>query len=158
MDKCFEGISKVKFSEKQEVFGMISAEGEEVDFASGIDVNEGEKKGNVERWMLEIEGVMIKSLRDLTKKSITDYYNSERTQWVAKWPGQVILAVDQIDWTTGVEEVFADFKEGSMQAYKDKLQAQILEVVQLVRGKLSRQLRTTLKALVVLDVHGAEVV
>ena len=79
MDKCFEGISKVKFSEKQEVYGMISAEGEEVDFASSIDVNEGEKKGNVERWMLEIEGVMIKSLRDLTKKSITDYYNSDRT-------------------------------------------------------------------------------
>ena len=55
MDKCFEGISKVKFSDKEEVHGMISAEGEEVELNRKIDVNEGDKKGNVERWMLEIE-------------------------------------------------------------------------------------------------------
>lgn len=34
---------------------MISAEGEEVLFDKKVDVNEGEKKGNVEKWMLEIE-------------------------------------------------------------------------------------------------------
>jgi dynein heavy chain, axonemal len=55
MDKCFEGISKVKFTETDCVYGMISAEQEEVDFIKQIDVNEGEKKGNVEIWMLEIE-------------------------------------------------------------------------------------------------------
>jgi len=26
MDKCFEGISRVKFSDKDEVYGMLSAE------------------------------------------------------------------------------------------------------------------------------------
>jgi len=34
---------------------MISAEKEVVGFLKKVDVNEGEKKGNVEKWMLEIE-------------------------------------------------------------------------------------------------------
>lgn len=69
-----------------------------------------------------------------------------------------MLAVDQIDWTKGVEEVFSDMREGKMEAYRNVINDQILEVVQIVRGKLSNQLRTTLKALVVLDVHGRSVV
>ena len=113
---------------------MISAENEVVDLHKKVDVNEGEKKGNVERWMLEIEKVMRESLKMLTLQSIHDYYNSPRTEWVQKWPGQVVLAVDQIDWTTGVEKVFADMREGKMEAYREEINAQILDVVQLVRG------------------------
>lgn len=45
---------------------MISAENEVVELCRKIDVNEGEKKGNVERWMLEIEKVMKASLKMLT--------------------------------------------------------------------------------------------
>ena len=55
MEKCFEGINRVRFSDKQEVIAMISAEKEEVELCKKIDVNEGDKKGNVEKWMLEIE-------------------------------------------------------------------------------------------------------
>jgi len=55
MDKCFEGIQKIQFDEKDCVYGMISAEQEIVGFVKKIDVNEGDKKGNVEKWMLEIE-------------------------------------------------------------------------------------------------------
>ena len=55
MDKCFEGIYRIMFNEKEEVYGMISSEGENVLFDNKIDVNEGDKKGNVEKWMLEIE-------------------------------------------------------------------------------------------------------
>jgi dynein heavy chain len=79
MDKCFEGISRVKFSDKDEVFGMTSAEGEEVDFISKVDVNAGDKKGNVEKWMLEIESVMRKTLRQLSDDSLRDYYQTKRT-------------------------------------------------------------------------------
>ena len=137
---------------------MISAEQEYVELCRKIDVNEGDKKGNVEKWMLEIERVMRQSLKLLTLNSIQDYYNNERTKWVAKWPGQIVLAVDQIDWTKGVEEVFDDMREGKMEAYRDVINSQIQEVVQMVRGQLTAQLRTTLKALVVLDVHGRSVV
>jgi dynein heavy chain len=55
MDKCFEGISKVIFNDDDNVLGMRSAEQEIVDFNKKIDVNEGDKKGNVEMWMLDIE-------------------------------------------------------------------------------------------------------
>ena len=72
MDKCFEGIARVKFSDKDEVYGMLSAEGEDVDFITKIDVNAGDKKGNVEKWMLEIEVIMRKTLRQLCCDSLKD--------------------------------------------------------------------------------------
>ena len=73
MDKCFEGIAKVQFSDKDEVYGMISAEGEVVTLSKNIDVNEGDKKGNVEKWMLEIETQMRKTLREECRDSLKDY-------------------------------------------------------------------------------------
>ena len=36
LKKCFEGIAKLKFTEKQEVTGMISSEKETVPFSSVI--------------------------------------------------------------------------------------------------------------------------
>ena len=99
MDKCFEGIQRVQFSDRQEVIAMVSAEQEIVELHRKIDVNEGDKKGNVEKWMLEIEKVMRMSLKMLAQQSLADYYNSPRTEWVQRWPGQIVLAVDQIDWT-----------------------------------------------------------
>ena len=42
---------------------MISPEKEIVPFCKKIDVNEGDKKGNVEKWLLEIENVMRETLK-----------------------------------------------------------------------------------------------
>jgi len=47
-----------------------------------IDVNEGDKKGNVEKWMLEIENVMRKSLKKICHQSLGAYHNTKRTDWV----------------------------------------------------------------------------
>ena len=41
-------------------------------FTKKIDVNEGEKKGNVERWLKEIEGIMVDTLKNVTKRAILD--------------------------------------------------------------------------------------
>ena len=41
---------------------MVSPEKERIPFLKPVDVNEGDKKGNVERWLLEIEGMMRDTL------------------------------------------------------------------------------------------------
>ena len=43
----------------------------------------------VEKWLLQVEKQMIKSLRDTIEKAIAGYYATELTHWVLDWPGQV---------------------------------------------------------------------
>ena len=155
MDKCFEGIAKVQFSPEDHVQGMTSAEKEEVAFLKPVDVNEGEKKGNVENWMLEIEAQMIASLKDLAKKALQSYPHEERTKWSTQWPGQVVLAISQIFWTSEVEQAVT---EGALEDYIKVQKDQIEGIVQMVRGPLLEQERITLKALTVIDVHARDVV
>ena len=73
INKCFEAINSIKFNEKMCVVGMFSPEKEYVPFNKGIDVNDGERKGNVEVWLLDIEVQMRESLRDLAKKTVLIY-------------------------------------------------------------------------------------
>lgn len=55
INKCFEAINLLEFSPEQCVLGMVSSEKETVKFNKQIDVNEGDRKGNVEKWLLDIE-------------------------------------------------------------------------------------------------------
>jgi len=64
---------------------MISAEKEKVPFSKAINVNEGDKKGNVEKWLCEIEAVMIDTLKKIMKTSHLDV-DTKRVVWVRKWP------------------------------------------------------------------------
>lgn len=95
MDKCFEGIQKVIFDDNgpgtECVHGMISAEGETVQFNKKVDVNEGDKKGNVELWMLDIEAQMIACLKTLAKQALDSYPKTQRTEWSKQYPGQIVL-------------------------------------------------------------------
>ena len=67
INKCFEAISSLEFQSGHKVLAMVSAEKEKVTFNKIVDVNEGDKKGNVEKWLSEIEGVMIETLKKITK-------------------------------------------------------------------------------------------
>ena len=85
------------------------------------------------------------------------YAEEAREDWVLDWPGQVVLCVSSIYWTTEVHEALGGGTSG-LADYKEKLDQQLGHIVQLVRGKLSKQNRTTLGALVVIDVHARDVI
>ena len=82
------------------------------------------------------------------------YLDVERCRWVKDWPGQVILCVSQIYWTMEVHNAI----KMNLRRYWQDLNDQLIDIVQLVRGKLTKQQRITLGALVTIDVHARDVV
>jgi len=158
LNKCFEAIDRVEFSPEQEILSMISPQKEQVALIKKVDVNEGEKKGNVELWMGELEKTMTKTIQTITKTSFSDFARTKRATWVSNYPAMVILVVDQLYWTQWVEEAIVDSGGGGLKALETKLSNLLNEIVAMVRGQLPRLVRMTLGALVVIDVHAKDIV
>ena len=70
-------------------------------------MNEGEKKGNVERWLSEIEVQMFETMKKISISCLNDDRIS-RSDWVLKWPAQSILLIDMIKWTSEVEKAIVE--------------------------------------------------
>ena len=56
----------------------------------------------VEKWLLQVQEVMIISLKDVMAKAVEAYEAEPRAMWVVEWPGQVVLAGTSIYWTRDV--------------------------------------------------------
>ncbi|XP_076366412.1 dynein axonemal heavy chain 3-like isoform X2 [Tachypleus tridentatus] len=153
LKKCFEGISSLKFTEDLKITGMVSGENEIVPLCE--DICTAEAKGMVEKWLVEVESVMMRSLQQETLKALTAYTKVPRIHWVLEWPGQVVLCGSTVYWTS---EVSRALTQNKIRNYLEVSNRQIDEIVGLVRGKLDSGKRITLGALIVLDVHARDVV
>lgn len=92
----------------------------------------------------------------VTHEAVDAYIKEERENWVKKWPGQAVLCVTAKYWTDYIHE--AMHKGGNaLGDYLTISNEQINNIVAMVRGKLSKQNRVTLQALIVLDVHARDV-
>lgn len=58
----------------------------------------------VEKWLLQVEDVMISSLRKVITDSVAAYKTTHRKRWVVEWPGQVVLCVSNVYWTSEVTD------------------------------------------------------
>lgn len=141
LKKCFEGMAKLTFTEDMDVTEMRSSEGEIVPLVDVIQT--ALARGQVEKWLLELEGDMKKSVHKMVWGAVDDYPQKKRDLWVLLWPGQTVQSVAMTYWTTEVTE---SIQKGLMymNQYLDKCNFQISKVVDLVRGKLSMQNRITL--------------
>ncbi|PNI80083.1 LOW QUALITY PROTEIN: DNAH12 isoform 4 [Pan troglodytes] len=155
LKKCFEGIAKLEFLPNLDIKAMYSSEGERVELIALISTSAA--RGAVEKWLIQVEDLMLRSVHDVIAAARLAYPESARRDWVREWPGQVVLCVSQMFWTSETQEVISGGTEGLKKYYKE-LQNQLNEIVELVRGKLSKQTRTTLGALVTIDVHARDVV
>ncbi|MEW5314024.1 MAG: hypothetical protein WDW38_005552 [Sanguina aurantia] len=102
MGKCFDGIRRLDFGDDPkgiDISAMISGEGERVSLGKNLKA-----RGNVERWLSEVESSMIASLRKLSKRGFTSYADEPRPVWVLHQPAQLVIAVSQIYWCAAVEE------------------------------------------------------
>ncbi|XP_049866243.1 dynein axonemal heavy chain 7-like [Pectinophora gossypiella] len=154
LKKCFEGIAKLTFTEDLVVTHMRSSEGEIVPLT--ITINTAAARGQVEKWLLELEKAMKACVHHEVGLSFDAYVEQPREQWVLLWPGQAVQCIAMTYWTLEVTEAI-HINIPAMRAYWDKCNFQISKIVDLVRGELSLQNRITLGALVVLDVHARDV-
>ncbi|XP_065655373.1 dynein axonemal heavy chain 7 isoform X2 [Hydra vulgaris] len=154
LKKCFEGIASLEFTEDFDIKSMMSSEGEVVPLISSISTSAA--RGLVEKWLLELQNLMFESLKETIVQAMANYLKVTRTKWVTQWPGQAVLAVTQFYWTAYMHESIKGGQQ-KLDAYLKQNNEQIDEIVSLVRGKLSKQHRATLGALVVLDVHARDV-
>ncbi|XP_030626002.1 dynein heavy chain 3, axonemal [Chanos chanos] len=153
LKKCFEGIARLEFSPDLEITGMVSSEKETVPFIDIICPSKA--KGMVEKWLAQVEQMMLSSIRHVIHKGVQEYPLVPRQRWVLQWPGQVVICASSIYWTS---EVSHAIETSTLPAYADQLNAQIAEIVELVRGRLPGGARMTLGALTVIDVHARDVV
>ncbi|KAM4037486.1 dynein axonemal heavy chain 3-like [Anomaloglossus baeobatrachus] len=154
LKKCFEGIAKLTFNVKKEITHMESSENEKVELV--IRIIPSNAKGLVEKWLHEVERIMKLSLHEVMTHSIIAYTKSPRKEWVLHWPGQVVSASSMVHWTTDVSKALMENK--GLQGILKKCSNQIEDIVNLVRGRLTKMERITLGALITIDVHARDVV
>ncbi|CAB0039603.1 unnamed protein product [Trichogramma brassicae] len=70
LKKCFEGIARLNFTDQLEITTMISSENEQVTLENIIDTNAA--KGQVEKWLVELEGLMKHSVRAMLCKILSE--------------------------------------------------------------------------------------
>ncbi|TKS70983.1 Dynein heavy chain 1, axonemal [Collichthys lucidus] len=164
--KCFENIVQIKtcipheietsvgfqlqFQSDLQITHMYSGEGEEVKLFLPVLPT-----GNVEDWLRDVEKSMKATLRDNIDRSVKVYPEQPRAEWVLSWPGQVVIAGCQVFWTTEVSEAL---EQGDLaNRLYPQLQTQLGDLVQLVRGRLSKMQRAVMSALIVIEVHAKDV-
>nr|CAD7409039.1 unnamed protein product [Timema poppensis] len=147
--KCFENIAKLHFEEDLEITAMYSGEGECVKFDPSMYPT-----GNVENWLLQVEENMRNTLRSTLGKSLEDLKTKERKDWVLKWPGQLVIAGSQTEWTAHVEQGILGER---LPEYYNTMLEQLDDLRGLVKGPLERVERQVLSALIVIEVHARDV-
>lgn len=161
---CFTNLKMLDFLDEpgKRVGGMISQEGERVDFEKEFQIT-----GQVEYWLNDLQEAMRSALRTVLATAISTSAMWEvaearkRHDWQYDYPAQAVLTGTQIAWTDETEAALGDAEAGNEDAvknYEAKCTSRLMDLIALVRGKLTKAQRTKIIALITMDVHARDIV
>lgn len=164
LKKCFDGVAKLNFLSNLDITACFDPSGERLDFpydkVNHRLINPNESGGNVERWLIEVEIMMKKSLAYAIDMSMRDFLESDRIEWLQLWQGQVVICINQTNWCIQVEKTLTELESGGriLKDYYEELCSELMRTVELVRGDIPKALRVSIGALVVMDVHNRDTI
>ncbi|CBH18135.1 dynein heavy chain, putative [Trypanosoma brucei gambiense DAL972] len=156
MLKMFDGIKTLSFTETNDITHLVSMEGERVEL-----VNKSIKaRGPVEVWIDMLEREMFSTLRKHANTCLTDYeQRGDRESWMFQHAVQLVLIMEQLLWTRGVEEALTSENPAeAMSRFKEANYKALESLAGLTARKLSKVQRILLSTLITIDVHGRDLV
>lgn len=135
-----------------EIIGIISVDGEVIPLTKKI--NPATANGLVEKWLKDVQLVMVDSIQEQLRSAYDVYYASVRKNWCLKWPGQIVQTIASLTWTSDVEEAIA---KQTLDRYLQKCELQLAESVAMIRNGLHSRNRTTIQSLIIQEMHNVGV-
>lgn len=154
LKKCFDNIAKAEFDENNIIRGMYSSKGEYIPFVEEIDPS----KSQVEVWLGQLERVMYSTMKSVLNAAYATYFEMHRVEWLKTNYGQSLMTDTQIVWTKEVEHALNEGGLPGLTKYLEKLNVQLQDMVEMIRGDIPKLVRKNVGALIVLDVHNLNVV
>ena len=156
-------MEPVDKSDLSDIVGVKSIEGERVELARTLKA----RGLSVEVWMKTLDEYMTVTVQRKIREAYSRYYDeqaqseNDRMAWVLNHLSQAVAVVDQITWTEATEMALNDLLQDNpfaMEDHAEERKQQLGQLTELIRGRLTRNQRRTLVALITQDVHSRDIV
>ncbi|EDQ90997.1 uncharacterized protein MONBRDRAFT_20211 [Monosiga brevicollis MX1] len=159
--KCFDNVKSLELHNavgrsQVQALGMTSADAEYVPFKTAVALD-----GPVEVWLTSVETEMRHTLKQLLQECMVAHRKQKRDKWLKEWPGQLVLTVSQMAWTSECFKAISDKKHGAkagLKAIKKKQVSLLNKLTEAVRAVKNKTQRKKLVALITIEVHSRDVI
>ncbi|OHT05113.1 Dynein heavy chain family protein [Tritrichomonas foetus] len=154
LNKLFEYIQTMSYDDANMITHMNDDGLETVKFSTPVDGNTVE----IEDWLNAFEEEMRTTIRDQIRESLPAYQKKKKEDWLASFPAQVVLIVNQIIWTQQVTNVLHGQKLRSLKVLQTKFIEGLEGLTSMIRKPLSPAIRQVVSCLLILEVHNRDII
>jgi dynein heavy chain 1 len=161
--KMFAGITSLKFEkEGDQLDGMVSREGEYVEFSKEILISEDP---TIHVWLTKVEHSMqiclahqlLQAINEMLIIHVEDQ-QEDFSKWIEKFPAQIVILSMQVSWSNKVEECLKTAAGAKSLQHVDNRTKSILELLaDRVLTDLEKDIRQKYEQLITDLVHQREV-
>ena len=154
MPKIFQAINTLFLKgdgDRPAATGFESCVGqEEVEFESPLKL-----VGKVENYLADVIDKMRSTLKEITNKSHIAMESMSRADWLVMDPSQVTLLISLMDWVHRVED---SMNKNALKACLEKQKEMLIGLIEIVRGKIDKSVRTKVMCMITLDTHSRDII